>query len=342
MRNCEYLQPFLQKMGIEELQDAYARAVEFYLKTYGILEKFPDNFLRNPNLLSTSVRKLTSLIDSIGLTEDQNALFWIVKLYYVLALPPGWKMRRISMTAFEYTFQDQISAFHPSIAYILFLKDQFGSDPEKFKTIKKSMQQNPKAYLHFVSDGQEVPHISQFILLREYMKSDNKGRDKILNAQKSSKPQPFFLANPSLRLNNDLLRKKLISPPPLPIWAAEKTLPDLEVGKKYMGFNKILLKTEAETTHRTIKTSKIRRGFALFDVKSTSNNFSSQKENTIEQQFNLIEKIENVKTIQKKFWDTGLSITRKKLWDGLYVSSNLQPRRSCRLPLPGSKLISLK
>ena len=341
MSNCEYLSAFLRKMGVEELREVYAKAAEFYVGRYGRLQQFPEEWLRHPSLLSTSFKRLASLIEALDILPEQHFLLWLAKLYFVLPLPPGWKAQRLSMTAFEYVTQDQVSPFHPSIAYALLLKHEFAADSTQLKSLKKQAQGNAKSNVHFFSDEREVPTVSQYVLFKEYTNMPAKERNRRLNSKSSSQTQPFFLAEGSLRVKNDARRDKLRKTLPLLSWIGDKQQsPQAENARPNPSRKAFTAKVSLPA--REEQGPRAKQVFGLTERKKSSHLPQSRPDQNTDAQFSLAGRMDSVNKLQKVFLDENVYITRKKLWNGLYVGANMQFAKNARIHLPGDNLFSLK
>lgn len=342
MKSQEYLRPFLEKMGLVSLEEAYDKAGRFYLNEYGVMMEFPQLWLRKPSLLATPFKRIASLIETIGLREEHHFLFWIAKLYFVLPLPPEWKRVHISMNAIEYSFREVSGPFHPSIAFVLLLKHQLTADSVALHELKLSAKNNETNQIHFESDERAMPTISQFRMLRELRKLSAKQSGLLLNAQVSPKPKPVFTAETSLRVKNENTRQLLFKPSPLQAWPEEALNRFSKTTRKDVNARRPSLPSRNTWAANTVRSFKALNGFEPSTRQVSGRVTVTPRDETIARQFMTAESTENIKNAYKKLKQMKVNVSSKKLWQGLFVPVGADVRKDARLPAYGEGLLSFK
>ena len=336
----EFLQDFLVSVGQSELEGPFRKALEHYLAIYGVIKQIDEDLLSDSALLRTSFPKLASLIEQLGFSNDQFHLFWIAKLYFLLPLPPGWVRVRTSMDSVDFRCQDVRTPFHPSIAYVLYLKDHFLKNESLNHEVRKLSLKNKSSIRHFFANDTGIPFIKQFHLAKDFRTLNRPTYRKFLNSKESKIPEPKFLQTDLLTKINNSTKDKVFGPfdhSDYSSVSSRSQLPKLAKPRPNQ---------EASTLGQSLLTFKTMNKFSPFESKLDQNqdppsNSSRFLPANLSYQRKLTQDMKKVRSLRKNLLSQSVSIKAETLSRSL-CTPWLPAVTPSEIMTPGRTLISFK
>ena len=345
---ASYLLDFLQKINQPELEPHFDKAVQFYRGRYRVLRTISEKFFGKKSLLTVSFEKLASVIRAVEIPQEHYYLFWIAKLYFLLPLPPGWTQTRTTMENLEFKIQDVKTAFNPAIAYVLFLKNYYLSDPSNLAEMRALAKENRAHITHFYANEKGVPFVRQFHLAKDLRRLKPRSSSLFLNSKISEIPEPVFLQIESLKKKNEREKRELFDKerPDDPRILPENP-PRLHAStcdKKVTQASKFRLQKTGLALSSTLRSFKMQNKFPAFEAKAESTpneNADPFFHANMAHELQFRDDMAKIRKMRRSLLEKNVNIPAKKLFYSLCTPWMPKPSVE-NLPRAGQTLVSFR